>query len=256
MTPKHIKKNIIYKRVNRNRHSKSAIIKLQDGGIMPKCWRCGKPNAENSFWEASGIRKYCYDCYLLERKERKNRIYEYLRLKRELMLERAIKILEKQKLDIYEYKEPIEVVADFMREKPEKLQSADEVVAAVILVDNEIPAKLQYPIGEYKVDFYLPTLKIVLEIDGFLHEKNLYADNERDKDIRKILGADWEIVRIKTKYIEQNAELLVEAIKAVRDEKKKLRRKNNGFLPDWYSKREFAKAPKQQNYGDEDLLTL
>lgn len=223
---------------------------------MPKCWKCGKPNAEKSFWEAEGIRKYCDECYLLERKEKRHRIVEYLRLKRELMLERAIKILERQKLNIYEYKDPIEAVAEFMQEKPEKLQSADEVVAAIILVDNEIPSKLQYPIGEYKVDFYLPTLKVVFEVDGFLHEKNLYADNERDKEIRKILGADWEVVRIKTKYLEQNAEMLVEAIKAVRDEKKRLRAKNNGFLPDWYSKREFAKAKKKQNYGDEDLLTI
>ena len=87
---------------------------------------------------------------------------------------------------------------------------------------------------------------MVFEVDGFLHEKNLYADNERDKEIRKILGADWEVVRIKTKYLEQNAEMLVEAIKAVRDEKKRLRQKIMAFCQIGIPKESLQKLRKSK----------
>lgn len=50
--------------------------------------------------------------------------------------------------------------------------------------------------------------------------------------------------------------MLVDAIEAVYNEKKRLRKENNGFLPDWYSRREFAKKPKRQDYGDEGLIKI
>lgn len=54
--------------------------------------------------------------------------------------------------------------------------------------------------------------------------------------IRSELGKEIEIVRISTKYIEQNAELLVEAIKSIRAERQKIRRQNYGILPEWYKR--------------------
>ena len=223
---------------------------------MPKCWKCSKAEGIKTFWEREGIRSYCASCFEEVKAERQKDIRDYLALKKKLMFERAVKILERQQLDIYEYKEAIETVQEFLTNNPDKFDSADEIAAAIILLDNEIPMKIQHKVDEYHVDFCLPTLKIVLEIDGYLHASSLAKDNERDIKVRKALGASWEVVRIKTEYIEQNAEMLVEAIKAVKAEKQKLRKQYNGFLPDWYSKREFKKSPRRQNYGDDDLIDI
>lgn len=229
-----------------------------------KCWCCGKPATEfppiyymtygGTVREEKHQRGYCKDCFNEYQQEVKEKKQQYIRLKKELMLERAIKSLERQKLDIYDYEEAIKAVQEFIEEKPEKVESSEEIIAAIILAHNRISITLQRKIGKYTVDFFIPSLKIVLEVDGERHKSKLYYDNERDIEIRKMLGASWEIVRIKTDYLDENAPALVEAIKAVKAEKQKLRSQNNGFLPDWYSKREFAKKPKTQDYGDELLI--
>lgn len=231
---------------------------------MRKCWNCGKTATvfpPVTFWSYGGAyrdekqqRGYCEECAKAVAEQYSADKREYIRLKKTLMFERAVRSLEHQNIDIYDYEDAIKAVQDYSMKNLEKLESSDEMIAAIILVDNEIRTEVGKAIGRYRVDFYLPELKAILEIDGERHAGKLYYDNERDIEIRKILGADWEVVRIKTGYLEQNAELLVEAIKAIIAEKKKLRSQNNGLLPDWYSKREFAKKPKKQEYGDEQLL--
>jgi|GEM_PF-2759301 len=183
-------------------------------------------------------RMYCKMCYGSVMSEYKQDTDEYVRLKTKLMIERALRLFEKQGVDMYEHKEAIEAVSGYVWECPEKYMSADEIIAAIVLINNEIETKVQYKVGKYKVDFYLPTLKVVLEIDGHLHDHKQVEDNSRDIAIRNELGHEWEVIRIPTKYIESNAILLVEAIKSIRNKKKQIRRENNGILPETYSKRE------------------
>lgn len=199
-------------------------------------------------------RGYCSECATKVAEQNRANKAEYVRLRKALMYERAVRMLERQNVDIYDYEEALKAVKDFSESNLEKFDSAEEMLAAAILIDNEVEIAVGKQIGQYTVDFYIPEMFVILEIDGHLHGNRVYYDNERDKELRAMLGAKWEVVRIKTDYIEQNAELLIEAIKAVYNEKKRLRKENNGFLPDWYSKREFAKKPKHQNYGDEELM--
>lgn len=232
---------------------------------MPKkCWSCGKDATEfppvyfmtygGAYRDEKQQRGYCEECFKKYNTELQEKKKLYARLKKELMVERAVRTLEHQNLDIYEYQEAIEAVSDFVAEQPEKVDSADEVIAAIILVHNLIDVELQKKVGKYVVDFFIPSMKIVLEVDGERHRGSVYYDNERDKEIRRTLGASWEVVRIKADYLEENAPALMEAIESIKAEKQRLRKENNGFLPDWYSKREFAKKPKKQDYGDELLL--
>lgn len=250
--------------------------------INKKCWICGKKGTKSNeiikmsedynklkekgfefeigdlsrFTERTQQRVYCEECFKEIEKQKELDIKEYQVLRKKLMLERAIKILEKQNVDIYEYKEAIEAVQEYSQKRIEAFESAHEMVAAIILISNEVHTKVQYKIGKYRADFYLPELKIVLEVDGGFHEKSLYKDNGRDIDIRIALGREWEVVRIKTEYLEKKADLLVEAIKTIKEEKQKIRKENGGILPEWYSKRQKAKKPKKQEYGDEMLIDL
>lgn len=223
------------------------------------CWMCGNPGA-CVFTEkvvSESHRVYCQECYQKYFEKFESDKQEYLRLKKKLMVERAIRILERQNILIDEYKEAIDAVSEYSSENLDKFDSAHEIVSAIILIDNEIDVKTQFKVGKYRADFCLPTLKVIFEVDGERHRTNLYRDNQRDIFIRHELGDDWEIVRIKTEYIEQNAEMLVEAIKEIKKEKQKIRRQNGGLLPEWYSERNRAKKPKRldkSKYGDELLL--
>ena len=79
---------------------------------------------------------------------------------------------------------------------------------------------------------------VCLEIDGGYHETKRISDSKRDIEIRKLLGDEWEIIRIKTNYLEKDPEKLLDAIDALYAEKKKLRKQNNGIIPEHFSKRE------------------
>lgn len=244
-------------------------IKRPTGGLgdtmeKRKCWVCG---AEATQFQVVGKydrfhvnlyernqRGYCDECFAKVAEESKRDKAEYIRLRKRLMYERAVRMLERQDVDVYDYEEALKAVQDYSEENPDKFDSAEEMLAAAILIHNRVMTNVGVPVGKYTVDMLLPKKFVILEIDGVTHAGRLYYDNERDKELRRILGGKWEVVRIKTEYIAKNAKQLVTAIDAVYAEKKKLRAQNNGLLPDWYSRREYAKRPKKQQYGDELLL--
>ena len=199
-----------------------------------KCWECDNEGTiqfdlkkpEYFLGEVFDLvpasqRWYCEECFERISTERKKDRTEYIRLKKKLMFERAVRMMEKQDLDLYEYKEALEAIKSFSEENPDKFDSSHEMVAAAVLIYNEVAVKMQYKVAGYRVDFYIPELNAILEIDGNLHNYTKKRDNARDLKIKEELGKPVEIVRIKTKYIEQNAELLVEAIKTVIQERHK-----------------------------------
>lgn len=215
-----------------------------------ECWECNKKGTKQfELKKASDIsgydniskRWYCNDCYERVAKERKDDRIEYVRLKKKLMFERATRILERQDVDIYEYKEALEAVSDYSKNNPNKFDSSHEMIAAAIIIYNELPVKIHYKVAGVEVDFYIPDMKAVLEVDGFYHEWQKLKDYERDIKVRNELGTDHEVVRIDTKYIEQNAELLVEAIRTMREEKQKIRKANYGVIPEWFAKKHSKK---------------
>ena len=91
-------------------------------------------------------------------------------------------------------------------------------------------------IGKYYVDVFIPGAFVCLEIDGDRHKYSKKEDGQRDLEIRQKLGSKWEIVRNPTKYIEKKPGKIVDAIKAVYDLKKETRERNNGILPETYSR--------------------
>ena len=188
------------------------------------CWKCGKKKAGYSVSPlrmdyVNAPRFYCADCYEEIEAQRAADLTEYVRLKHKIMFERAVRQLERQRIDMYEYKEAVDAVEEFFKEKPEKFESSDEIIAAIVLTHDRVKMKWQYKIGNHRVDCYLPELKIVLEIDGHLHQYHKQRDSKRDIEIKEELGKGWEVVRIPTKYVEENAKQLLKAIIRVREDK-------------------------------------
>ena len=190
-------------------------------GDSIKCWVCGKPATTTRPIDDMGLeipelstyrRCYCDECmskaYQTEAEERR----QFAKLRKREMLRKACRILENQNTDMYEYKEAIEVVTDFIEANVDKIDSSYEAVAAIVLVHNRIHAKMQYKVGKYQVDFLLPDLMVVLEIDGERHKHKKEYDRMRDRRIREILGEEWQIVRIDTDNLDKNAKKLPEAI--------------------------------------------
>ena len=193
-----------------------------------RCWKCGEEATSTRVIEGTGFERvergvspyyrcYCEKCKAeVDVEERRNREL-YIRLKKREMFIRACDILEKQHTKMYEYREAIEVVDEFISTHPDKFDSSYEVLAAIVLVHNRIVSEMQRKIGRYQVDFYLPDLCVVLEIDGERHTNRKTYDTARDNAIKKKLGPGWDIVRIKTDYLDKDAKRLPEAINKVID---------------------------------------
>lgn len=189
------------------------------------CWICGKTATKTRMmfnghsWYAPEISKYhrcyCEECLKqIEAKEIAER-KQYIKLKKREMFRKAVNLLEKQHTNMYEYQEAIEVVRDFLEDNVDKFDSSYEVLTAIVLVQNRIYSKMQYRVGNYQVDFLLPDYLVVLEIDGERHKHKKDYDSVRDKEIKKILGPHWEIIRIPTERLDMNAKKIPEAIDKV-----------------------------------------
>lgn len=192
-----------------------------------KCWNCGKeatttrPYFDGHSWTTPRPSKYrrCY-CESCLKETQAKEVEErkiYIKLRKREMFYRACNILENQHTDMYDYQEAIEVVWDFLEENPDKFDSSYEVLTAIVLIHDHIHAKMQYKVGKYQVDFLLPELLVVLEIDGERHKHKKEYDSVRDKEIKKMLGPYWEIIRIPTEHLDKNAKKIPTAIEKVLD---------------------------------------
>ena len=211
-----------------------------------KCWQCGKELTADG-WEPQK-RVFCEECEKKHREEYQKTVSEYVALKIRVMYERALREMENANCYMHEYYAIApEILADAL-ETPNKYQSADEMIAAMVLISNGYEFEMQLISGPYNVDIFIPELHVCLEIDGERHEHRADYDSKRDIEIRRTLGDAWEVIRIPTKYMEQNPEALPDAIEASYRQKKKYRKENGGFLPNSYSKREAAHYQKAMVY--------
>ena len=218
-------------------------VNSQSNGKLKTCWYCGtKGYQERGFGEKYFEKRYFHDdCFDKYENEKESNLEKYVELKIKVMHERALRMLEKQKANLGDYFDESEAVLEKALEEPNKFLSSAEMVTAMELLRNRIRFKKEYAIGNHKVDFLIPSLKVVLEIDGKLHDFQKVKDTKRDGVILNNLNENdngWEVVRIPTKYIEQNVRQLLTATVEMKKHKQELRRKNGGFIPTYFSKRD------------------
>ncbi len=212
--------------------------RLEEKQLTCKCWWCGETMTVTYRINAM-VRLYCTDeCAAAKEQDRVETLSQYVTLKIKVMHERALRMLEKQEAALPAYKEASDVVLEVALEEPGKFQSSHEMIAIMELLRNRVQVKTQQKVAGHRVDCIIPEMNVVLEIDGYMHGNSVKKDSKRDKKVRQELGAQWEVVRIPTKFLEMKAGKLMVAIKEVYRTKQELREKNYGMIPDWYSQRD------------------
>lgn len=216
--------------------------------MSEKCWICGKDIVESFGAMDIMSGRFCKEHWREHQKQYKQTVAEYLKLKTQIMFERAVRLLENTGINMTDIKREAQAVQKHSVDSPESYKSSQEMVTAVIMLKAGYDFELNYKIGKYIVDMYLPDLKLILEVDGERHDNRQLQDSKRDTELRRLLGDEWEIIRIPTQYIEQNPEKIPDAVIALARQKRELRKKNGGFLPNSYSRREQAKYAKAMVY--------
>lgn len=212
------------------------------------CWKCGKEIPAYEFFGQG--RRFCVECEEQHAADYKGVLAEYLIAKTRVMFERALRYMEKAQCSMTRYKRFARAVEKHAAANPEQYRSSDEMIAAIVFLEAGYDFEMNRRIGNYVVDMYVPPLKVCVEIDGDRHKYSRKADCERDIEIRKQLGADWEIIRIPTDCVEQNPAKLVQAVKGLYELRKKERARNGGILPEYYSQREKAAYADAQQYHE------
>jgi very-short-patch-repair endonuclease len=111
-------------------------------------------------------------------------------------------------------------------------QSSDEILVALGLIRKGLKIRHQVKMGRWKVDFIIPDLKVVLEVDGILFHPKEIKKKERARDAAIIahLEPEWELIRITDQILEKNIQKLVSAIKKIKAERQRLRKSFDGKL--------------------------
>ena len=197
-----------------------------------KCWFCGKeadyvrPTAYTEVGEKgahfskkdfSNYRAYCVECKRKHDEETKSDKERYAILKKKVMFERALELLEIQGCEMANLRNSAIMTQKYLYSHIDKFDSADEIIAAIILISRGVKIQPQAKVGKYQVDLLLPELKVALEVDGYTHKMRKKYDSQRDREIRETLGEGWEVVRISTKSLETKAIEIIEAIPTIKE---------------------------------------
>lgn len=215
------------------------IRTLKDGHgdtwYLPHCSICGEEIMSLNY--KRGIIYVCKSCKanmkFLDQEIRKEENHDKKEKKYETALNRIAKVVPKKQAPLY---------LDACDKVHKKLHtsgwfdSTEEIMVAIELLKNGFKIKHHYRVGgRFEVDFVIPSIKVVLEIEGKIFHSNKSKEKLRDEFIKTVFDEDWEIIRIDTDLINQNIKRLVPAINAVLNKRKQLRKENQGELPDWYA---------------------
>jgi very-short-patch-repair endonuclease len=197
------------------------------------CMVCGGPVAS---WHKDPPKKYkCKECRQKERESLKNKKTPLKVLQAERRMEIAVEYLESKGI-IEEYSGALKVVGSRLHTSG-WFQSSNEILVALELIRCGVKLRHQVKMGRWRVDFVIPDLKVVLEVDGEMYHPDSNKEKEkiRDNSILANLGPEWEVIRIKDHLIRKNLKKLLPAIESVRRSRKRVRRNFDNRLPKWYS---------------------
>ena len=104
--------------------------------------------------------------------------------------------------------------------KIDRFSSLQEAMVAIQLEKQNIKYESQKEINGKIVDFLLPELKIILEIDGELYHTDENKEFLRDRQIMRGIGEEYEIVHIEADSVPRYTWNLKESLAYIVEERK------------------------------------
>ncbi len=74
-----------------------------------------------------------------------------------------------------------------------------------------VPFYRQKPIGKYIVDFFAPSVKLVIEVDGSQHIEDDHFQKDRDRD-EYLAGLGFKVLRFSSRGVLTETEAVLEII--------------------------------------------
>ncbi|WP_347136096.1 endonuclease domain-containing protein [[Clostridium] symbiosum] len=158
------------------------------------CEICGRKIRSSQY---SRKRTYLCDYCKGVIKERKKVEIPSTETKHDRRFNSAVENIRKTVKDFQKYEKAIEVA----KGRAYQYGSIPEAMVAIELLKNKFKIIPQQKIGRYKVDFAIPEIKVVFEVDGKLYHSNLQSERERDFVIHQTLGFQWMVIHYPAEYV-------------------------------------------------------
>jgi very-short-patch-repair endonuclease len=79
---------------------------------------------------------------------------------------------------------------------------------------NNLKFRNQHPVGHFILDFYCPSHKLVIEVDGGIHDRQVEYDNDRSKQLE---SHGYHIIRFRNDEILNNLDFVLQCIRETCD---------------------------------------
>lgn len=175
--------------------------------IVP-CQNCGKVTERTSY--GGNIAYICPACREKKKqhqKEVEQAWFDIIEEKGEARFNKALDQIEKQVKSFDKY----ERAAEIARQGQGKYGSVPEAMVAIELIRLGYSIIPQKKVGKYRVDFYVPKQKFVIEVDGQMYHRNIYK-GEREAQIQFALGLDVKIIHVPAELIAKDIQKLKKVI--------------------------------------------
>lgn len=129
------------------------------------------------------------------------------RSRKERAFDNAVINIKKQVKDFAQYEKAVELA----ERRLDDYGSMPEVVVAIELLRLGHKVIPQQKVGKYRVDFALPNLKMIIEVDGEIYHRNKFK-GDREAIIQFTLGLEWKIVHVPAELISKDIRKLKKII--------------------------------------------
>lgn len=172
------------------------------------CQVCGKIMERTNYGgNSTYICPKCRSKKKQHQKEVEQAWFDIIEEKGEARFDKALDKIEKQVKSFNEY----ERAAKIARKAQDKYGSIPEAMVAVELIRLGYSIIPQQKVGKYRVDFYVPKHKFVIEVDGEMYHKNTFK-GEREARIQFALGLDVKIIHVPAELIVKDIQKLKKII--------------------------------------------
>ncbi len=168
------------------------------------CSVCRKPVFRRAF-SIKNVYK-CDYCKLVEKekwksleKELTERLLDELnpQTRAERRFDKAVQKMFLKRKDIEEYSRAIKAA----KTRCELYDSILEIFVAIELLHQGYRIIPQQKLASYRLDFVIPDIKTVIEVDSKIFHSNKDREIIKDFAIKNNLGQDWKVLHIATDYI-------------------------------------------------------
>lgn len=156
-------------------------------------------------------RKYvcakCQDRRAHHNKEVEKAWFDVIEEKGEARFNKALDRIERQVKDFSKYEKAVRLA----RTRQDRYGSVPEAMVAVELLHLGYSIIPQQKVDRYRVDFYIPKQKIVIEVDGSVFHRDEYR-GDREARIQMALGLDATIIHVPAELIAKDIKKLKKVI--------------------------------------------